>query len=146
MPPTNEPVKDRTLQDIVDELDRYPIDAFCFVQHGLEFTVRKLHGEEPDPKASRHVSGQQLCEGLREFALNNWGLLAGTVLRRWNVTSTYDFGRIVYAMVNNGFMQKTDDDSIEDFRGVYDFRKAFESGYRIGAEPPAPATSTEGRS
>jgi uncharacterized repeat protein (TIGR04138 family) len=57
--------------------------------------------------------------------------LARTVLVRWNVTSTYDFGRIVFAMVDSGLMQKTDDDSIEDFRNVYDFKTAFDAAYRI---------------
>ena len=69
--------------------------------------------------------------GLREFALQRWGLMARTVLQRWNITSTFDFGRIVFAMVENDLMQKTDEDSIEDFRNVYDFKTAFEADYPI---------------
>ena len=62
-------------------------------------------------------------------------MLARTVLRRWNITSTLDFGRMVFAMVDGGLMQKTEEDSVEDFRNVYDFRNAFESDYHI----PCPA-------
>jgi uncharacterized repeat protein (TIGR04138 family) len=146
MPPTNQPANAPSLQEIVEKLDQYPIDAFCFVQEGLGYTVEKLHGARPAPGVSRHVTGQQLCEGLREFALHNWGMLARTVLRRWNINSTHDFGRIVYAMVESGMMQKTEDDSIDDFRGVYDFRAAFESSYRIEVEPPQKMTpAAEGR-
>jgi uncharacterized repeat protein (TIGR04138 family) len=128
--PEEPPVK--PLQQIVDELGLYPIEAFHFVQQGLECTVKRLHGEaEPEESHSRHVSGQELCEGLREFALVQWGLLARTVLQRWNITSTLDFGKIVFALIDGGRMQKTDADSLDDFRNVYDFRTAFEGDYKI---------------
>jgi uncharacterized repeat protein (TIGR04138 family) len=128
---------EKSLHEVVEELALYPIEAFEFVNQGLTYTVRKLHGAEPSEKEqetqkrSRHVSGAQLCEGLREYALMQWGLLAEAVLRRWNITSTFDFGKIVWTMVENGFMQRTDQDSIEDFRNVFDFKSAFGSGYKI---------------
>lgn len=131
MPPTREPENAKSLPDVVNELGVYPLEAFHFVEQGLAFAVRQIHGEKPDPNTSRHITGQQLCEGLRLYATSRWGYLAGTVLRRWNITSTYDFGRIVFAMVENGFLQKTDEDSIEDFRNVFDFRTAFEARYVI---------------
>jgi uncharacterized repeat protein (TIGR04138 family) len=99
--------------------------------------VEKYHAGVIDPNARRHISGQQLCEGLREYALMKWGLLARTVLRRWEITTTLDFGRIVFAMVDSGLMQKTDDDTIDDFRDVFEFKSSFESAYRIPAEPAA---------
>jgi uncharacterized repeat protein (TIGR04138 family) len=132
MPLDPEADYEKALQAVIDEVGTYPAAAFQFVQAGLNHTVMGIHGPKDDPKTNRHVSGQQLCEGLRDYALEQWGLLARTVLARWNITSTYDFGRIVFAMVDNGLMQKTDDDTIEDFRNVYDFRTAFDAGYRIG--------------
>ena len=71
------------------------------------------------------------ASGLLAYGLLTSSVLAGIVLKRWNIFSTLDFGRIVFAMVDNGFMQKTDNDCLEDFRGVYDFKSAFESGYKI---------------
>jgi uncharacterized repeat protein (TIGR04138 family) len=71
------------------------------------------------------VSGQQLCLGLRDFAVEQYGLLARAVLRSWGVTRCDDFGRIVFAMVEAGLMQKTQDDDLTDFEGVYDFAEAF---------------------
>ena len=82
----------------------------------------------------RHVSGADLCEGLRELALHRWGMLARTVLTRWNVRRTLDFGRIVFALVDSGWMQSTADDSLEDFREVFDFKSAFDTEYRIAAD------------
>ena len=135
-------VKERTLAQLAADLGHYPEAAYHFVQEGLGFTVHQAHGQQalaPDDgePVDRHVSGQQLCEGLRQFALAQWGLLARPVLRRWNVTATLDFGRIVFHLIEAGMMQKTDEDTLEDFRGVFDFRTAFEAGYRIGAMAPA---------
>ena len=130
MPPAEPRPPEKPLQQVVEEVGLYPVEAFEFVQQGLSYTVQKLHGETKDEKTSRHVTGQDLCDGLREFALMNWGLLARTVLARWNVRKTIDFGRIVFALVDNGYMQKTEDDTLDDFRDVFDFKKAFEN-YKI---------------
>jgi uncharacterized repeat protein (TIGR04138 family) len=134
MPPFDEHPRDVTLEEVVQKVDRYPIEAFIFVQQGLSYTVEKHHGPKGDPETSRHVTGRDLCAGLLDYARQRWGMMARTVLRRWNINGTYDFGRIVFAMVDNGLMQKTDDDTIEDFRNVFDFRTAFESGYRISCD------------
>lgn len=114
------------------ESTRYPLDAFVFVQRGLDFTVKRRHGELPDDydfedddQPSRHVTGRILCEGLRDFALQQYGLLAGTVLRRWRITRCEDFGSIVFAMVDAGMMHKTDEDSMDDFEGLFSFRDVF---------------------
>ena len=105
----------------------YPIEAFNFVQRGLEYTVEQVHGDA-DPEAdpmSRHVSGQALCQGMRDFAIQEYGLLAKTVLGHWHITNCEDFGCIVFALVDAKLLAKTDDDSIEDFRDVFDFDAAF---------------------
>jgi len=137
------------LQDVVDDVALYPLEAFLFVQQGLTHAANKIHGEAPDDEKdrsdSRHISGQQLCEGLREYALSRWGLMARTVLARWGITATYDFGRIVFALIDAGFMQKTDHDNIDDFRNVFDFRTAFDAaGYRI--DPSSELSSPSPRS
>ncbi|QDU72200.1 hypothetical protein Pan265_20630 [Mucisphaera calidilacus] len=111
---------------------RYSLDAFIFVQRGLDYTVRKHHGEARDDEqtidptlSTRHVSGEQLCHGLRDFALREYGLMARTVLRQWGITCTEDFGHIVFEMVSSGNMHKTEEDSIRDFTDVYHFADAF---------------------
>lgn len=107
----------------------FPQEAFQFVRDGLQHTVKFVHGEgEPAPEPARqerHVSGQQLCLGLRDFALQQYGMLAKTVLSRWGIRKTEDFGRIVFAMIDGGLMRRSEQDTIEDFRGVYDFEEAF---------------------
>ncbi len=121
----------KTMEEIAEEVGLYPVDAFHFVSEGLKFTVHKLKGHLQDPDASRHVTGRELTDGLREFALLQWGMLARTVLSRWNIHRTEDFGRIVFALVNNGWLSKTENDSESDFRNGFDFETAFGPDYRI---------------
>lgn len=82
-------------------------------------------------KLNRHVGGPQLCWGLRDYALQRWGILAQTVLDRWNIKSTYDFGRIVFAMIEHNLMQKQPNDSIDDFKDVYGFDQAMRESYQL---------------
>jgi uncharacterized repeat protein (TIGR04138 family) len=115
----------------------YPVDAFHFVREGLSYAATRVHDEiEALPEQDRHITGQQLCMGLRDFAIERYGLLAPAVLGHWNIRRTEDFGRIVFAMVEHGLLSKTSDDTLEDFRSVYDFQEAFsasEVAARIGA-------------
>lgn len=112
----------------------YPPQAFAFVQEGLRHTVERLSearesaqdgGAAQTAESGRHVSGQELCIGLREYAVSQYGLLARTVLERWNIRRTEDFGRIVFMLVEAGLLRKTDEDIIEDFSGVFDFDEEF---------------------
>ena len=111
----------------------YPLEAFNFVREGLGHTAERLHGD-PDalPELDRHVSGQQLCLGLRDYAIDQYGLLAPVVLEHWNIHRTEDFGRIVFGMIEAGLMSRTDEDTLDDFRGVYDFREAFSRDELLG--------------
>ena len=110
----------------------YPLQAIAFAQEGLRYTVEQLKHHEPDiPEHGRHVSGQELCLGLRDYAIKQYGMLAHTVLRNWRIHKTEDFGRIIFALVDAGLMRTTEDDSIDDFRNVYEFDEAF-GGVTIG--------------
>ena len=116
----------------MSEDGRYPLEAVRFVRDGLGVAVNRFHPEAAeDSTARRHVSGGQLCQGLRELALERWGFLARSVLNGWNVHTTRDFGEIVFLMVGNGWMQKEPDDCIEDFDNVYDFADVFEKDFKI---------------
>jgi len=104
----------------------YSLEAFAFVQEGLRFTVDRLASISGNAEPEiRHVTGQELCLGLREYAIDQYGFLARTVLNSWGVYETADFGRIVFAMVNAGVLKKSDEDRAEDFDGIYDFEEVF---------------------
>ena len=104
----------------------YPAEAFEFVQAGLTYTQERIYEQERQLAVEeRHIRGQEFCLGLRDLAIERWGLMAPVVLSNWKIQRTLDFGRIVFAMIDAGLMSKTDEDSIDDFRGVYDFGEAF---------------------
>lgn len=115
----------------------YPVDAFIFIQRGLDHTVRSIHGLMPkdiapeDDSQNRHISGQQLCEGIRQYAVGQYGLMARMVLRRFKIYTTEDFGNLVFAMVDAGLMRKTEEDAIADFIDVYEFSEAFGSELQL---------------
>lgn len=105
----------------------FPEVSYEFVREGLTHTVRGVHGEGDDaPRGrARHVTGQQLCEGLRRLALERYGQLAGLVLHKWGLRNTEDFGVIVYSMIDRGEMRNSANDRFEDFRDAFDFQEAF---------------------
>ena len=118
----------------------YSPAAFAFVQSGLGYTnelfnLRTTHAFELD-EFEQHVNGQQLCMGLRDFAIHRFGLLAPVVLRHWGIQRTEDFGAIVFRMVSLELLRTSPQDSEEDFRSVFQFDEAFhhsELTERIGS-------------
>lgn len=126
----------KTLEQVVEETGRYPIEAFEFVRHGLNYTVHKVHGDTRDKTdAECHVTGQQLSLGMRDYAIMRYGVMARTVLAHWGITRTIDFGRIVFAMIESKLMQKTEEDDVRDFENIFDFASAFEPPVRPAAKP-----------
>src|SRR5262249_23199933 len=81
-----------------------------------------------------HVSGQELLAGIRDLALREFGFMARTVFHMWGIQRTDDFGDIVFNLVEAGLMNKTDEDTRQDFHDVYDLNQALVQGYRIELE------------
>jgi len=98
---------------------RYKVEAYLFVLGGLHFTVSQM----PKP---RHVTGKELLEGIRLYAVEQFGPLAIQVFEHWGVTTTEDFGHIVFNLVDAKLLGKTEEDSLSDFKEIYDFTSAFD--------------------
>src|SRR4030042_733991 len=107
------------LEDIAKQDGRYDSAAYRFVYDGLGYTVRHVSRER------RHVTGQTLCEGLRQVAIEKYGRLALLVLNSWGIHATRDFGEIVYTLIDHEWMSAQPRDTIDDFNAVYDFHTAF---------------------
>jgi uncharacterized repeat protein (TIGR04138 family) len=124
---------------------RYKPHAYTFVFEALHYaqTVLELGADKPSEPASappedeesespqRHVTGQELCEAIRQYSLEMYGYMSKTVLNSWGIYRTGDFGEIVFNLIKIGKMRKTADDCREDFENVYDFDEAFERGFKI---------------
>jgi uncharacterized repeat protein (TIGR04138 family) len=129
---------------LLKEDRRYKIDAYAFVFEALNFAHTQLgmgterpaeteeEVEEPGQRETeRHLSGRQLCEAIREYALEQYGYMAKSVLNSWGVTSTSDFGEIVFNLIGIGQMRKTPDDKREDFDNVFDFDSGLRQSFKI---------------
>src|SRR5690606_42075421 len=102
---------------------RFDPDAYDFVREALDFTQQRMASVGGD--ARRHVTGQQLLEGIRLYALREFGPMAITVFESWGITRCEDFGEIVFNLVDHRFLRKTESDQREDFHNGYSFDDAF---------------------
>ncbi len=102
--------------------DAYHADAYVFLMHGLEFTMRSIDER-------RHVNGQELLRHVCQYAKQEYGMLAYDVLRSWGIERGQDVGAIVFHLVDTGVLSKRDSDSIDDFSGVVDLKQELEDRY-----------------
>jgi uncharacterized repeat protein (TIGR04138 family) len=125
---------------------RYKFDAYVFVFEALNYAheVLKLGSNQPadegvqavpteraEKRPERHLSGQELCEAIRRYALEQYGYLAKNVLNSWGVHNTGDFGNIVFNLIEIKQMKKTSKDRREDFDDVFDFDEGLVREFRI---------------
>jgi uncharacterized repeat protein (TIGR04138 family) len=115
---------DEELEKILAKDSRYTREAYLFVREALDHT-QKMIGKAPKDDLPRHVSGQQLLEGVRDFAIQQYGPMAMMVLNEFGIQRCEDFGELVFNMVENSLLAKTEKDSRDDFKGGYDFEEAF---------------------
>ena len=112
---------------------RYAVESYYFLRDALEYTVKAL--KKPGEGPTRHVSGQELCGGIRDYALQEFGPMALTVLRTWGISRTEDFGEMVFNLIESGTFGKTEQDDRKDFANGYDFAKTFGEPFEV--TPPA---------
>ena len=111
------------LDSIVASDPRYARDAYVFLRDALDFTTKqqkKIKGT-----TVRHVAGPELLEGVRQYALREFGPMVISVFSFWGIRCCEDIGHMVFNLIAAGIFGKTDEDSIEDFKRVYDFEDAF---------------------
>lgn len=125
---------------ICKEDPRFDRRAYDFVRQGLDHAVKELKKKDAGRAGkSRHVSGPELLEGLRVYALEQYGPLAKTVLNSWEVKRCSDFGDIVFNLIEYNVFSKTENDRREDFSDIYTFDDAF-------VKPFLPARTRRGTS
>jgi len=129
-----------SLYRIIQEDPRYCLDAYVFVRESLAYAAdcmeldfyEELSSPEHAAKTERHLTGQQLCEAIRQYATNQFGYMAKIVLKNWGIESTSCFGDIVYNMINVGIMKKSEHDRRSHFDDVYSFDEVFQNQFEFG--------------
>lgn len=114
---------DEGVKAILQQDKRYSREAYELVREALDYTRVWM-----DRRG--HVTGQELLEGIRKYALEQFGPMTRTVLNLWGIKTCEDFGSIVFNLVDQRVLAKRPQDSIDDFRKGYDFEEAFEKPYR----------------
>ncbi|HUB86319.1 MAG TPA: Minf_1886 family protein [Verrucomicrobiae bacterium] len=114
---------DEALEIILANDARFSREAYLFVREALDFTQKITVKESRG--TIRHVSGQELLDGIRQYALQQFGPMVVTVFEEWGVKGCRDFGEIVFNMVGANLLAKTDKDTRDDFQNGYDFTEAF---------------------
>ena len=112
----------KSIEQIARERGKYAAEAYEFIFESLDAMLTKM-GER------RHVSGRELSNAIRDHALERFGFLAKTVLNEWGAHKTDDFGEMVYHLISEGVMTKTDNDRQSDFNGIFDFSETFDGRY-----------------
>ena len=131
------------LDSIVAGDPRYGRDAYVFLRDALDFTTKqqkKIKGA-----TVRHVAGPELLEGVRRYALQEFGPMVTTVFSSWGIHCCEDIGLMVFNLIEAGIFGKTEEDSLEDFKNVYDFEVAFVKPFTpakpTAAKPPPEMTA-----
>jgi uncharacterized repeat protein (TIGR04138 family) len=119
------------IEELLRRDPRYPVEAYEFIDSALKHT-QKMLGRGQDEEL--HVSGPQLLLGVRDLALREFGLMARAVFRMWGINRTDDFGEIVFNLVEENLMSKTDEDTRKDFHEVFDMDRDLLEGYQIRLE------------
>lgn len=113
---------------ILNEDSRYDRGAYYFIREALDYTV-KQRGKSKANRSNRHVDGSDLSKGARDYALEQYGPMAATLLDTWGVRSSADFGEIVFNLVEYNVFGTQESDRREDFKNVFDFHEAFEAPF-----------------
>lgn len=111
------------VSQIIQEDPRYHSDAYEFVMEALNFTQKKF-------KRAKHVSGQELLEGIKGLMIHKFGPMAIAVLNYWGISKTDDFGNIVFNLEQYKIIARDSEDQYETFKDGYDFKEVFDQGYR----------------
>ena len=124
------------LLEVAIRYPRFTYEAYDFIFKALDHTQallgrRQAAKADESTHAAQHVKSRELLEGIRALALQEFGLMTRIVFHMWGVQSTEDFGRIVFNLVDAGLITKTDDESLADFKDVFDFEEALVQGFTI---------------
>lgn len=141
----NDPNRDfnEVIRTIRKDDPRYQRGAYYFLRQALDYSLKELH-QRGELDKTNHLSGQQLLEGIRLYAIDQYGPMARTVLENWGIKNCRDFGNIVFNLVESKVLGKTDQDSPEDFNDGYSFSAAFDQPFQPSNMKPATKRSPRG--
>jgi uncharacterized repeat protein (TIGR04138 family) len=112
------------LDSVVAGDPRYDREAYVFLRDALDYTMKQRKKQSKE-ELWRHVNGRELLEGVRQFAIKEFGPMVPTVFEYWRLKSCEDIGEMVFNLIHAGVFRKSDGDSKNDFKNGYSFKEAF---------------------
>jgi uncharacterized repeat protein (TIGR04138 family) len=113
---------EQSVVSILKRDKRFDPHAYFFLKEALDFTLKRV--AEDNGGHARHVTGPELLEGFRDFALEQFGPMASTLMREWGVRKCQDVGDMVFHLIEEQVFGKQDSDSREDFSGIFDLEES----------------------
>ncbi len=113
------------VEAIVARHPEYKAEAYGFMRQALDAASEHFHKCPSSP----HLSAEELYLGACAFALDEYGPLARLVLARWGITSSKDFGAIVYNLIEAGIFGKQEGDTREQFDSLQSLAELLDAPY-----------------
>jgi uncharacterized repeat protein (TIGR04138 family) len=110
---------EQSVVSILKRDKRFDPHAYFFLKDALDFTLKRI--AESNGGQARHVSGPELLEGCRDYALEQFGPMASTLMTEWSIRKCQDVGDMVFNLIEEQVFGKQDTDKKEDFSEVFDF-------------------------
>ena len=113
---------EQSVYSILQREKRFEPHAYFFLKDALDFTLKRI--AENNGGRTRHVTGQELLEGFRDLALDQFGPMASTLMREWGLRACQDVGDMVFHLIDEQVFGKQESDRREDFSGNFDFEES----------------------
>jgi len=148
IPPSSLPRKpvDQGIMDLCREDPRFSYEAYEFVCDAVTFTQDRLGrsgNESGDEEDDRHVCGGELVRGVCALAVQQFGLMAPVVFKRWGVRTTDDIGTLVFNLIKAEKLSKSDRDAPDDFRDLFDLHQELAASFELTLDDAVPARRGE---
>jgi uncharacterized repeat protein (TIGR04138 family) len=125
------------LASVVSRDARYPIDAYEFVLEAIASARSRRRrarlkprgdksAQKPVDPIRKHVTGRDVCDLVKELAVEKYGFMARMMLDRWGLQTTSHIGDIVYNLIDAGELEKNEADARSDFDDVFDLHAELE--------------------
>ncbi len=111
---------EQSVVSILKRDKRFDPHAYFFLKDALDFTLKRI--AESNGGQARHVSGPELLAGCRDYALEQFGPMASTLMNEWSIRKCQDLGDMVFHLIEEQVFGKQDSDKKEDFSEVFDFQ------------------------
>ena len=117
------------IKAIQENDSRYSSGAYYFLREALDYTIKDSFDDDASSRLSQHITGQELLEGIKKYALERYGPMAFELFKTWGVNNCKDFGNIVFNLVDCQVLGKNESDSPKDFEKGYNFKKTFQDPF-----------------